>query len=192
MLVSWLISLSLSPSLVLFAMKEDNEKVPTLLTDYILKGESCPMGPPEQGFLGFPSPRPPAEGREPAVFLCLPRASCQPRWHWVHGARVLQWAIVRPPRNGVLSLHVAGRPEKGIPSPWRHQSDSTLELRNQHEPDCESSGEFRLFRREKNRAQGYICWSQLLEIMPSYILSRLLFHLLLRELLTSIKAEWRE
>lgn len=33
----WLIVLSPSP--VLFAMKEDNEKVPTLLTDYILKGE---------------------------------------------------------------------------------------------------------------------------------------------------------
>lgn len=32
--------LSLSASPVLFAMKEDNEKVPTLLTDYILKGKS--------------------------------------------------------------------------------------------------------------------------------------------------------
>uniref|UniRef100_A0A8C0SZC2 Fasciculation and elongation protein zeta 1 n=2 Tax=Canis lupus familiaris TaxID=9615 RepID=A0A8C0SZC2_CANLF len=30
---------------ILFAMKEDNEKVPTLLTDYILKGESSPWPP---------------------------------------------------------------------------------------------------------------------------------------------------
>uniref|UniRef100_A0A8C9C818 Fasciculation and elongation protein zeta 1 n=1 Tax=Phocoena sinus TaxID=42100 RepID=A0A8C9C818_PHOSS len=45
---------------ILFAMKEDNEKVPTLLTDYILKGESgpglwenqviCPIAFPHSGF----------------------------------------------------------------------------------------------------------------------------------------------
>lgn len=49
MIVSWPISPSLSPSLVLFAMKEDNEKVPTLLTDYILKGESSYPPPRTEG-----------------------------------------------------------------------------------------------------------------------------------------------
>lgn len=30
-----------SPNIVLYAMKEDSEKVPVLLTDYILKGKYC-------------------------------------------------------------------------------------------------------------------------------------------------------
>lgn len=45
------LSSSLSPFLVLFAMKEDNEKVPTLLTDYILKGKSSPRPPGTEGVL---------------------------------------------------------------------------------------------------------------------------------------------
>lgn len=65
-------SLPLSPSLVLFAMKEDNEKVPTLLTDYILKGESSPRGPWSRA-----SRRP--LPREPTLLRSLPGASCQPK-----------------------------------------------------------------------------------------------------------------
>lgn len=61
-------SLSLSPSPVLFAMKEDNEKVPTLLTDYILKGMSSPASweQKQQSSWGS-SLRTPAEGVEPSV-----------------------------------------------------------------------------------------------------------------------------
>lgn len=60
-------SLSLSPSPVLFAMKEDNEKVPTLLTDYILKGMSSPASWEQKWSSWGPSPRTPAEGVEPSV-----------------------------------------------------------------------------------------------------------------------------
>lgn len=45
------LSSCLSPFLVLFAMKEDNEKVPTLLTDYILKGKSSPRPPGTEAVL---------------------------------------------------------------------------------------------------------------------------------------------
>lgn len=37
-------------------MKEDNEKVPTLLTDYILKGESIRPPPQTEGVFGAPGP----------------------------------------------------------------------------------------------------------------------------------------
>uniref|UniRef100_A0A452QNY7 Fasciculation and elongation protein zeta 1 n=1 Tax=Ursus americanus TaxID=9643 RepID=A0A452QNY7_URSAM len=57
---------------ILFAMKEDNEKVPTLLTDYILKGESSPRGPWSRA-----SRRP--LPREPTLLRSLPGASCQPK-----------------------------------------------------------------------------------------------------------------
>lgn len=106
----------LSPSPVLFAMKEDNEKVPTLLTDYILKGESGPglweqkhpLGPPPPGLLlDTWNPH-----RSP------PRASMPGQIGQGQGT---QWTIVGRPSP----LDVARRPEEEIPSPPSHQSDST-------------------------------------------------------------------
>uniref|UniRef100_A0A4X1VGB6 Fasciculation and elongation protein zeta 1 n=2 Tax=Sus scrofa TaxID=9823 RepID=A0A4X1VGB6_PIG len=92
---------------ILFAMKEDNEKVPTLLTDYILKGK-----------------RSPGHGKQKLPLGALPQNSCPPRVskpvQTGHG-RETQWTIVRR----LLPLDVARRPEEKIPSPPSHQSDST-------------------------------------------------------------------
>lgn len=56
--VPWFILTLLSPlPPVLFAMKEDNEKVPTLLTDYILKGKSSPDLWEQKWPPRLPSPR---------------------------------------------------------------------------------------------------------------------------------------
>lgn len=116
-------SLSLSPSLVLFAMKEDNEKVPTLLTDYILKGESSPQGPWIRA-----SRRPLRQGTRSAP---QPSRSVLPA-QTAQGGRpgAASGRLGGPHRNGVLSLHVARRPEKEIPSPWSPHSDSTSERTN--------------------------------------------------------------
>lgn len=133
-------SLSFSPSLVLFAMKEDNEKVPTLLTDYILKGESSPWGPWSGGFPGSPPPGLPLKGWEAALLRSLPRASFHPDRAGHTGPGAAGGRLWGPHRNGVLSLHVARRQEKEIPSPWSHQSTSTLEQWNQIVKVLESSG----------------------------------------------------
>lgn len=105
-------SLSLSPSPVLFAMKEDNEKVPTLLTDYILKGKSSPQASQSRAFPG-PQASDPAcpEGAGPGATL---------------------GQLWGPGRERVLSMDVARRLQKEIPSPRSHQSDCTLGRPSQH------------------------------------------------------------
>lgn len=139
-----LVHLPLSPSPVLFAMKEDNEKVPTLLTDYILKGKSSPRpagagDPPE-----LPSPRTPAAGV--AHTLQPPRASAPDQAGQGQAAQEdnceglavtgpCLWRLLGSLRKrfqhcGVTRLHVKKRPQ-------------------QQKIYCQSSGEFGLFLWEK-------------------------------------------
>lgn len=83
--------LSLSPSPVLFAMKEDNEKVPTLLTDYILKGKSSQALWAQKQSSGAPPP-------QDSCWRCYTHCAAFQCPHQTRPgrARESKWTMVRP------------------------------------------------------------------------------------------------
>lgn len=104
---------------VLFAMKEDNEKVPTLLTDYILKGKNSARRPGME----LP-PEVPASARSPSeAFLACPDK--------MRGGR----------SKGFCLRMLQGDPRR------RHcpELPVLLMVRSQQRPLHESSGEFVYF-----------------------------------------------